>query len=177
MTKEVNTNPQNQAIIAGKQLYSKCGTVFSAMQKQTESIEYGACSFMLNQQNIQYRESKITPTKTGQFVTIWKRNPAGITTPFSANDNIDFMIITCKNDKNLGQFIFPKSILLQKAIMSDHCKQGKRGMRVYPPWDVATNAQAIKSQQWQCNYFINLLCITNIEIEKFKQIFFSVKTL
>ena len=52
-----------------------------------ESAEYGACSFKLNGKTIQFRVSKITPTKTGQFVTIWKRNKEGITEPFDNADN------------------------------------------------------------------------------------------
>ncbi len=52
-----------------------------------------------------------------------------------------------------GQFIFPKSILLVKGILSDGEKDGKRGFRVYPPWDKAVNKQAKQTQQWQLQYF------------------------
>jgi hypothetical protein len=38
-------------------------------------------------------------------------------------------------------------------IISTHLKEGKRGMRVYPPWDLPSSKQAKKTQQWQLPYF------------------------
>ena len=38
-----------------------------------ESAEYGACTFTLNDLSIRFRIAKITPTKVGQFVTLWER--------------------------------------------------------------------------------------------------------
>lgn len=40
---------------------------------EAESAEYGACRFALEGHSIVFRVAKITPTKTGQFVTLWKR--------------------------------------------------------------------------------------------------------
>ena len=38
--------------------------------------------------------AKTTPTKKGQFVTIWKRHSdKGHIIPFDINDNIDFIVI------------------------------------------------------------------------------------
>jgi hypothetical protein len=67
-----------------------------------ESVEYGACSFRINGKTIQYRVSKITPTKTGQFGTIWKRNKDGITEPFDNLDHIGFIIIMLKSGDKFG---------------------------------------------------------------------------
>lgn len=121
-----------------------------------ESAEYRACSFELNGNTIQFHISKITPTKTGQFVTIWKRNKEGITEPFDILDDIDFVIITSKSGDNLGQFIFPKSVLADKGIITRNGKEGKRGIRVYPPWDIVTSKQAEKTQSWQTKYFLTI---------------------
>ncbi|MEO6133813.1 MAG: MepB family protein [Ginsengibacter sp.] len=118
-----------------------------------ESKEYEACFFTLNGKNIIYRLAKITPTKTGQFVTIWKRNENGITVPFDINDDIHFVIIAVTKDDQFGQFIFPTSVLADKGIITQSGKEGKRGIRVYPPWDKANNEQAIKTQVWQSKYF------------------------
>ncbi|RYE38879.1 MAG: MepB domain containing protein, partial [Sphingobacteriales bacterium] len=38
-------------------------------------------------------------------------------------------------------------------ILSGNGKNGKRGFRVYPPWDLTENSQARKTQQWQLEYF------------------------
>jgi hypothetical protein len=119
-----------------------------------ESKEYKACTFKLNHTKIIYREAKITPLKIGQFVTVWQRNEHGITAPFAETDNFDFIIIACKSDDKIGHFIFSKKILVQQRIITTADKDGKRGMRIYPIWDVAMNAQAIKTQAWQLNYFV-----------------------
>jgi hypothetical protein len=110
-------------------VYDKCGFVLTNLKLNSESVEYGACSFRLDGQRIEHRVSKITPTKTGQFVTIWKRNINGITEPFDILDDIDFVVITSKSEANIGQFIFPKSVLADKGIISQNGKGGKRGIR------------------------------------------------
>ncbi|MCE3229714.1 MAG: hypothetical protein K0S32_4265 [Bacteroidetes bacterium] len=152
-SKIINSFPADLLIIK-TQVYESCGFKFSHPSLNTESKEYGACSFKLNGKTIIHRLSKITPTKNGQFVTIWKRNKQGITEPFSTLDELDFIIITVKNNDQLGQFIFPKSILADKGIISHYAKEGKRGIRVYPPWDIVLSKQAEKTQAWQLNYFL-----------------------
>ena len=137
-------------------VYDKCGFDLANLKQNLESKEYGACSFVLNGKIIQYRNSKITPTKTGQFVTIWKRNKNGITEPFDNSDNFDFVIITARNEDNFGQFIFPKSVLADNGIITRNGKGGKRGIRIYPPWDFTTNKQAKKTQSWQTKYFMTI---------------------
>lgn len=137
-------------------VYDKCGFDLTNLKQNLESEAYGACTFELNGKLIQQRISKITPTKTGQFVTIWKRNDKGITEPFDISDNFDFVIITARNDENFGQFIFPKAVLAEKGILTQNGKEGKRGIRVYPPWDIPTNKQAEKTQNWQTNYFLTI---------------------
>lgn len=83
-----------------------------------------------------------------------ERNEEGIICPYDSSDKLDFIIITARNENNIGQFIFPTSILVEKGIISNQGKGGKRGIRVYPPWDVPTNKQAIKTQEWQTKYFL-----------------------
>lgn len=137
-------------------VYAKCGFTLINFQLHSESSEYGACSFELNNYKVEYRISKITPTKTGQFVTVWKRNNEGITAPFDISDTIDFIVITSKSGDKIGQFIFPKSVLVEKGIITSNGKQGKRGIRVYPPWDNATSKLAQETQRWQTKYFIKI---------------------
>jgi hypothetical protein len=140
-------------IIANELVYGRCDLILSQPQQEAECADYDAYHFYLNTNCICYRKAKITPTKTGQFVTLWKRNKTGIIEPFDFLNSIDFVIITVRKDDLLGQFIFPKSILLEKGIFSTATKEGKRATRVYPPWDETTSKQAQKTQQWQLNYF------------------------
>lgn len=146
----------NELKTAKTLIYDHCGLDLTNLKLNTESLEYEACSFELNNKKIQYRLSKITPRKAGQFVTIWKRNKDGITKPFDISDDLDFIIIAAKRENDFGQFIFPKFILAEKGIITRNNKEGKRGIRIYPPWDNVTNKQAEKTQIWQTKYFFTI---------------------
>lgn len=124
--------------------------------EETESQEYEACSFELGPYSIKYRKAKITPTKVGQFVTFWKRNGKGPILPYDGEDPFDFFIVGTHTHMHSGQFIFPKRLLLEKKILSQNGKGGKRAIRIYPPWDVTTSSQAKQTQKWQFPYFFKL---------------------
>jgi hypothetical protein len=166
-----NKNPFHSDLkIAKEMVYRHCNLDFKNLKYNSESQEYGACSFELDDNRIEHRFSKITPTKNGQFVTIWKRNQNGITEPFEINDEIDFIIITSKSAENLGQFIFPKTVLANKGIITQNGKSGKRGIRVYPPWDKTESKQAEKTQSWQLNYFLPLKTDGSTDIDLAKKL-------
>lgn len=137
-------------------VYDKCGFDLKNLKQDTESAAYAACFFKLNGKKVEHRISKITPSKTGQFVTIWKRNAAGVTRPFDDADGLDFIIITTRKEEQLGQFIFPANVLVEKGIISTKKKGGKRGIRVYPLWDEVSSKQAMQTQSWQLKYFIEI---------------------
>ena len=135
-----NTHPE---ILATQELvYKKCNLKFTEAQPESESEEYGAHTFELENFIIKFRVAKITPKKIGQFVTCWKRNKLGPIQPFDLEDSFDFLVVTVRFGENFGQFVFPKAVLSQKGIIAKSGKGGKRAMRVYPPWDQATSKQA-----------------------------------
>jgi hypothetical protein len=136
--------------------------------KEEESSEYNAHVFELNGRQVKYRKSKITPTKAGQFVTLWKRNKKGIIEPFEFSDPIDLFIISVRTENSFGQFIFSKSVLCEQGIVSTSVKEGKRAMRVYPPWDVTTSKQAQKTQLWQKEFFIEMNDVKKLDRERLK---------
>ncbi|MCV9387173.1 MepB family protein [Reichenbachiella ulvae] len=125
-------------------------------QAETESQDYEACRYQLNGKKIISRSAKETPKKPGQFVTFWKRPAPGPIEPFHEADDFDYYIITVRSGDRLGQFVFPKSVLIAKGLVSTPRREGKRGFRVYPVWDTATNPQAIGTQRWQLNYFFEM---------------------
>lgn len=137
-------------------VYNPGGLKHSQPVMELESVEYGACTFKLNELSIKFRVAKITPTKIGQFVTLWKRNGNGPIQPFDISDPIDFFIICTRKDDHFGQFVFPKSVLSEQDIISINGKGGKRGIRVYPSWDKTLSRQAQNTQKWQVKYFIDL---------------------
>ncbi|MXO06238.1 MepB family protein [Flavobacterium sp. HBTb2-11-1] len=158
-------------VFCKESIFDKADLQIASLQKENESEEYSAFRFQLNNRNICYREAKITPTKTGQFVTLWKRNQSGIIEPFDYSDDIDFVIVTVRKDQNWGQFIFPKKTLLEKGIFSTQNKEGIRATRVYPPWDETTSKQAQKTQKWQLDYFFNFTNQNNVDLNELRKIF------
>lgn len=146
-------NPE--LIASEKYAYTPAGIKITNFEQELESQEYAALRFKINNLNILFRVAKTTPTKTGQFVTIWKRLNNGPIMPFDSSDPIDLVIIGVNQNKGTrrGQFIFPKKILLEKKIFSLNNKGGKRAIRVYAPWDKAENVQAQATQRWQLLYF------------------------
>ena len=155
---------------ASELVYDKIGLALTALKADAESAEYAACTFTLGGKPVLYRSSKTTPKKIGQFVTLWKRNTKGITEPFSSSDPFDFIIISARSGDNFGQFIFPKSVLLEKGIVSSNTKEGKRGIRVYPPWDKPTSRQAEKTQHWQVLYFLEIKEDGTTDFERTKKL-------
>ncbi|GAB3718569.1 MepB family protein [Flavobacterium koreense] len=121
---------------------------------EKESQEYCAAQLELKNSKIIFRKAKITPTKIGQFVTLWKRIDKKPIQPFSSEDNFDLVIINCETPNHFGQFVFPKTVLEEKGYLQSQSKKGKLGFRVYPSWDKTENKQAQRTQNWQLNYFI-----------------------
>lgn len=158
-----------------KLVFDTCGFDLLNLEIEKESTEYCACKFDLDKVKILFRVAKITPTKIGQFVTFWKRSKKGPIAPYADSDDIDFFIINTKNEHQSGQFIFPKKVLCQQGIISTSLKEGKRGIRVYPPWDLTTSKQAQKTQKWQLNYFLEIPLNKSINLERAKQLYSQIE--
>ena len=138
------------------QVYEPLKLSLTKFTIEAESQDYDACRFHLGSKIIIFRKAKITPKKVGQFVTFWKRAKTGVICPFEESDHFDFFVIAASKDNFSGQFVFPKKRLLEKGIISTEKKEGKRGFRVYPPWDVTKSKQAITTQKWQKKYFFHI---------------------
>jgi hypothetical protein len=152
-----NNDPLQKYLLLSKTLiFDKCSlNVTAVVPEPNYGIEYGACRFKINDANVIFRIAKITPKKIGQFVTCWKRSSEGLTTPYDSTDPVDILIVCTKNDDHFGQFVFPKSTLMEQNIFSTNNNSGKLGFRVYPPWDTPINTQAKRTQIWQLKYFID----------------------
>lgn len=152
------------------QLFHHLELTYSNCTKDLECEEYLGYSCQLADFTIKFRKAKITPKKIGQFVTVWQRNAAGITEPYTATAPFDFYIIMAEDRDQTGFFIFPRSILVEKGILTTAKKEGKRGFRVYPDWDLPTSKQALQTQQWQSLYFIDCTDLTPQALKKAKNI-------
>ena len=109
-------------LVAQKLAYEPNGLACTKIEKEAESEDYGACVFEMNNRRITFRVGKITPTKTGQFVTFWKRIGRGPIMPYDMADPIDLFIVSVRSNEQFGQFVFPKAVLCQKGFVSDKQK-------------------------------------------------------
>jgi hypothetical protein len=144
-------------------LYKSCALQISDFMQESESKEYKAVQFQLNGLHIICRTAKITPKKVGLFVTFWKRSKDGPIAPFHKTDPFDLFVINVQQEGQYGQFVIPKSELQKRGLISSETKEGKRGFRVYPAWDITQNKQAQRTQKWQLNYFIEINHTTNTD--------------
>lgn len=170
MSANSQSNFSHERILA---IYQSPGVVVTqAMQPEVESSEYGACRLGLNGKNVVFRVAKTTPTKTGQFVTLWKRSLlSGEIAPFDSSDGVDFVIISVANATHHGQFIFNQQVLLKHDVMSHIGKGGKRAIRVYPPWSSPTAKEALKTQHWQLRYFLPIMQDMHADAAQVRRLF------
>ncbi|MET9537569.1 MepB family protein [Streptomyces sp. NPDC006553] len=138
-------------------VFGPCGLACSQAVPEAESADYAAHAFALDGRSVRFRVAKTTPTKVGQFVTVWKRSPAGPIAPFDTADGIDLVVVSCRDGQHagrFGQFVFPVGVLRRHGVVSENGSGGKRGFRVYPPWVTTTNSQAGRAQTWQLDHFL-----------------------
>ncbi|MEP0007121.1 MAG: MepB family protein [Balneola sp.] len=150
-------------------VYDPCALEISCFNFEKESKEYDASQFKLNGIQIINRNAKITPKKVGQFVTFWKRSQNGPIVPFHENDPFKFFTVNVQTNNQLGQFVFPKSVLIEKGIISTNHKEGKRAFRVYPSWDVPKSKQAERTQKWQLDFFYHIN--ESIDFDRVKELY------
>ncbi|MEV0540838.1 MepB family protein [Nocardia salmonicida] len=143
-------------VAEARNLISALGLHISAAVPEVDNAEYGAVVSNVGGGSVRFRVGKQTPTKVGLFVSVWRRAEDGSTEPFAAEDGVDLLVITARTGPRFGQFVFPTSALVEHGIVSVAGRGGKRGFRVYPPWSQTANAQARRSQKWQCGYFLDL---------------------
>lgn len=127
----------------------------SNFRAHDEASDYSGCDFTYSQKKYVFRQAKVTPKKIGLFVTLWKRNLAGLTEPFDDSDELDAMLVLCLDSPKKGLFCFPREELLARKILSDRENriEGKRGFRVYPAWSAPQNKQASQTKNWQAAHF------------------------
>ncbi len=169
--RQVEKNIHQDLMDAAKFAYEPSGLILDKIVREKESGEYGAFEFEMNHLRIKFRVAKITPTKMGQFVTIWKRSESGLIIPHDMTDPFDLFVISVRTPLCFGQFVFPNAVLVEKGILSKEGKGGKRAMRIYPPWDKTVNRQAEKTQQWQLPYFFDFDFHKPIDVSQVRRLF------
>ena len=166
-------------------IYAPNGLILNEIIEESHNSKYSACTFKVDAKTIRFRVAKITPTKMGQFVTFWEKDNHGVNQAYQYDQAPDLLVTpvfksNCSKYDNkmnnsevipVGQFVFPKDILLEKNILKSNTTKGKMGIRVYPSWDIPTSTTAIKTQQWQLEYFFKVTDIDILPIEKIKTLY------
>ncbi|MEK5038441.1 MepB family protein [Sporosarcina sp. FSL K6-3457] len=159
-------------LLATKDLvYNPCSFKCSQPRVEAQNAEYGAYVYQVNALAVRFRSAKITPTKVGQFVTLWERSEAGPIQPYDSSDPVDLFVISARQGDFFGQFVFPKAVLCDHDIVSKNGASGKRAIRIYPPWDKPTSRQAQKTQDWQLAYFLEIPANRPIDCERVQMLY------
>lgn len=165
----------NDLIETIARIYIPLGFQYSQPHAELNNAEYGGYHFSLNDTNIRFRVAKITPTKVGQFVTIWKRNNNGTIQPYDTSEAMDYYVICARKDDYWGQFVFPASVLCKHNILSNQGIGGKRAFRIYPPWDIPISRQAQNTQKWQLPYFLNISQHHQVDVDRVKELYIPTR--
>ena len=157
-------------------IYKPNQLIIASTQEEQQNLEYAAGTFelmnRLTVKTVRFRVAKQTPTKVGQFVTFWEKDSKGINQPFQYDSSPDLLVITTfKDNHTLGQFVFPKNVLLRHHILQSHFTKGKMGIRVYPSWDKPTSNTAKKTQNWQLDYFFVVTGTNILPTEKIRALY------
>ena len=139
---------------ASRQLWEQWDLPVANVAPEPEGSEYQAHTLSLASRQAVFRVAKTTPTKVGQFVTLWQRSVAGPIRPFDTSDGVELFVVQAGVGAGLGMFVFPLAVLARHGVVSVSGKGGKRAMRVYTPDVETTSAQARRTQAWQCEYFV-----------------------
>lgn len=144
-------------LLAAKNLiYDVAAMACSRPVPEVENAGYGAHEFTVADRAIRFRVARTTPKKQGQFVTLWTRTAHGPIAPFDMTDDVDLYVISVRDERGFGQFVFPREVLGAYGVLSTNSVGGKRGFRVYPPWVSVHSRQATLTRAWQIEYFLEV---------------------
>lgn len=124
------------------------------VEKQNSDYESGVARIGNEQWRI--RTARITSTKPGAFVAVWKRGECGSTRPFTADESFSGLLVFVEEQERFGVFQFTKAHLISLGYVSSALHPGKRGFRVYPAWCADLNSQASRTQRVQGAAFSEL---------------------
>jgi hypothetical protein len=140
-----------------KNYYEPNHFIIKDIQEEVQNSDYGAGIYQLNSKSVRFRVAKKTPIKIGQFVAFWEKDRNYKNQAFSYENATDLLVInTFTSKNNFGQFVFPKEVLVKQKILKTTTTKGKMAIRVYPRWEKPTSKQAIETQKWQLEYFVEL---------------------
>ncbi|GED99555.1 metallopeptidase [Gordonia spumicola] len=113
------------------------------------NLDYDGRIAQIGDQRWRVRTARVTPTKPGAFVAVWRRDVDGGTEPFDSADVAGLLVFV-----EGGVFRFTAEHLADMGITSSDRHPGKRGFRVYQPDLVGLNPRAARTQRAQASAFV-----------------------
>ena len=126
------------------------------IQIEEQNSDYESGVVLIGKEQWRIRTARITPTKPGAFVAVWKRGEGGSTRPFRADESMSGLLVFVAEQERFGVFKFTPAHLISLGYVSSDLHPGKRGFRVYPAWCSNLNPQALRAQRAQGAAFTEL---------------------
>jgi hypothetical protein len=126
------------------------------VQVEEQNSDYESGVARIGNEQWRIRTARITPTKPGAFVAVWKRGKDGSTGPFTADESMSGLLVFVEEQERFGVFQFTTEHLTSLGYVSSDLHPGKRGFRVYPAWCTDLNSQASRTQRAQGSVFVEL---------------------
>lgn len=134
----------------------RSGIACSEIVSEEQTSDYEAGRAKIGSGTWRIRTARVTPTKPGAFVAVWRRSPSGKTQPFESSDACDGLLVFVPDGSRFGVFTFTREHLVEHGVVQSPLAPGKRGFRVYPSWCMDLNAQATRTQRAQAGAFADL---------------------
>lgn len=129
------------------------GQKHSEVMSEEQQSDYQAGISEIDGQLWRIRTARITPTKSGGFVAIWRRDTTGTTAPYESEEGFQGVMVFIAEADHFGVFRFTQQHLEHLGVFASASAPGKRGFRVYPSWTTGLKGQAKKSQEAQLPAF------------------------
>ncbi|WP_404497710.1 MepB family protein [Arthrobacter sp. GAS37] len=126
------------------------------IQVEEQNNDYESGVARIGKEQWRIRTARITSTKPGAFVAVWKRGEGGSTRPFTAAESMSGLLVFVEEQGRFGVFQFTKAHLISLGYVSSDLHPGKRGFRVHPAWCTDLNPQASRTQSSQGVAFVEL---------------------
>ena len=126
-------------------------------QPEEQNGEYESGTVTIGAELWRVRTARVTPKKPGAFVAVWQRDEAGETVPFTAEEDIDGLLVFIDDAGRFGVFRFTALHLESLGVTRSSEYPGKRGFRLYPSRSENLNSQARRTQKAQSAAF-TVLC-------------------
>lgn len=154
MSQRAGQNTRPTGLTTVQEYALATGLRLGALRPETQGSDYESGVALLDGVWWRVRTARVTPTKPGAFVAVWRRGASGSTEPIPVSDDVQGLIVAVRDSGGRGVFRFPGRALQELGIAPSGRGAGKRGFRLYPPWCAGLNPQAARTQRAQEPYFV-----------------------